>query len=427
MLSSRNKIILITGTALLIAALALLFWRQWKQPVSWREHYEKDSKDPYGTYVAYQVLQNSNAAGGTTVLRDSIAGLLPEDSAMNANYVFIGKEMYIDRDGIDALLEFVEAGNNAFFSVRNLPYYLMREIKPEVCGNTYYQQWEGFSYTNDSVVSLNLDHPALKLAEPVKYRFRYFKRFVKESWAFFDYYHFCEDENAMVPIGRMNGSFVNFARVPYGNGFFFLHCTPLAFSNYHLLRPEALQYADGVFSHLGTGPLYWDEYSRNPANNSMRMPPQTKGLSGRSPLQYILSQAPLAWAWYLLLFMGLAYLLLRSRRRQRIVPVLEPNTNTSLEFVSTIGRLYFLQNNHRQLVLQKMRLFQQFIRERYGLQTHDSEAAFMEKLAAKSEVKRELIGKIFLIHSNIQSSSLVTENTLAQFHGLVEEFYRTCK
>ncbi len=424
---NRNKLILLIALAAVIAGLALLFWRRYQRPVSWQEFYFKDSKEPYGAFLAFELLKASSKKHQATVLADSIAGVLPLDSALNANYVFIGKNMYIEQGGIDALLDFVDAGNNAFICARNLPYYLAKKIMPEACDNAYYYQWEGFGYTLDTVVRLNLEHPALRLPEGVEFRHRYYKRFVKEAWGFFEEHHFCDDEGSMTPLGRINGSFVHFARVPYGSGYFFLHSIPLAFTNYHLLRPEALRYADGVFSHLGNGPLYWDERSKYPSALSMAMPPPNRSLSSRSPLQYILSQPPLAWAWYLLLFMGLAYLLLRSRRRQRIVPVSEPNTNTSLEFVSTIGRLYFLQNNHRQLCLQKMRLFQQFLRERYGLQSADTDPAFVEKLTAKSEVSRALIDKIFLMQTNIQSSSWATENTLAQFHGLLEEFYRTCK
>ncbi len=424
---SRKKIILLIGSTLVVAGLALLFWRQWQRPVSWQEHYDKDSRDPYGTYVAFQLLKGSYPGDQTKVLTDSIAGVLPSKKNQDATYVFIGEKMHIPQDGIDTLLQFVAAGNNVFISVRNLPYYLAREIFADGCENEGFYQWEGFSFHQDTVVRLNLKHPALRLAKPVPYRLRYYKRYVKESWAFFPPQYFCETQFAMIPLGHMNGSMVNFVRIPYGDGYFYLHSTPLAFTNYHLLRPEALRYADGVFSHFGKGPLYWDERSKFPVSNAMEMPPPMKGLSSKSPLQYILSQAPLAWAWYLLLFMGLAYLLLRSRRRQRIVPVLEPNTNTSLEFVSTIGRLHFLQNNHRQLCLQKMRLFQQFLRERYGLYTLDADEAFLAKLAAKSEVSRNIIDKIFLLHTNIQSSSWATENTLAQFHGLIEEFYRTCK
>lgn len=422
----RNRTILLLVLAVLVAGLAFLFWRQSKRSYSWREHYHRESKDPYGTSVAYQLLRSSNPSKKTYVLNDSLSGLLPADEALNANYVFVGRTMFIDQENLDALLEFVAAGNNAFLSARNLPYYLMGAINPEVCGSSYYHSWEGFSYTQDTAAGLNLVHPALQLPMPVKFHRRYYKNVAQEAWAFFHYYHFCEHEESMIPLGLMNNDMVNFARVPYEDGFFYLHSTPIAFSNYHLLRPEALAYADAVFSHLGDGPLYWDEYSKNPMNNAMKMP-QSKSLTGNSPLQYILSQAPLAWAWYLLLLMGLAYLLIGSRRRQRIVPILEPNTNTSLEFVSTIGRLYFLQNDHRRLTLQKMRLFQQFLRERYGLQSPEADAAFLEKLAAKSEVNRELIDKIFLIHTNILSSNLVTEKTMVQFHGLIEEFYRTCK
>jgi len=225
----------------------------------------------------------------------------------------------------------------------------------------------------------------------------------------------------------MNDTLINFMRAPYGEGTFYLHTTPIVFSNYHLLDSTNLAYANGAFSYLPPGKIYWDEYSKTleavgrQRNNSQRQ------LSAESPLQYILSQPALTWAWYLLLAMGLLFLLFRTKRRQRVIPVLQPNTNTSLEFVSTIGRLYFLQNSHRKLALQKMKLFQNFVRERYQIRGHELDAEFIEKLIAKSEVSPKLIDKILLIHRNITNSKLVTENTLIDFHNLMDEFYRTCK
>lgn len=418
---------IVTITAF-IAGLALLFWKQWKRPVSWREHYAAQSKDPYGAYVAFQTLKGSIDKKDFKTLSDSLPGKLPADSALNARYIFIGKTMYLSEGSLDALIKFVAAGNNAFISANHLPYALLEEIYPADCSADHYYDWEGFSYTEDTLVRLNLEHPQLKLKEDVPYRRRYYQRYVSADWGFFENHHFtCQAEGAMTSLGYFNGGLVNFVRLPYEDGYFYLHSTPLAFTNFHLLRETALSYAERSFSHLGTGPVYWDEGSKNPRSNSLDTTPPSRSLSSNSPLQYILSQPSLAYAWYLLLLLGVLYLLVRSRRRQRIVPVLESNANTSLEFVSTIGRLYFLQNDHKQLCLQKMRLFQQFIRERYGLQSRESDEIFLAKLAAKSEVSRELIDKLFLIYNNIQSSNIVTEYTLAQLHGLIEEFHRICK
>lgn len=408
-------------------AVVLLLWKGMKRPYSWEESYRLDSKGPYGTHVAFEVLKGSAKPAKTVLMRDSLAGVLPSEAGPGANYVFIGGNMFIDEIGMEALLDFVAAGNNAFVAVQAVPYPLIKKIYPDDCNTTYYD-WDGYGFIDKKTVELSLIHPGLEPDKPVGYQYRYYKDFVSYPWGFIEDAHFCNAPEGFAKLGQINEKYVNFARVPYEDGFFYLHTTPLAFTNYHLLRPDALRYADRVFSHLGPGPVYWDEGRKYPADSFMSSPPPSlKGLSAKGPLTYILSQPPLAAAWYLVLLMGLLFLLVRSRRRQRIMPVLEPNANTSLEFVSTIGRLYFLQNNHRGLCLQKMRLLQQDIRDRYGLHSREMDDAFTAKLLAKSEVKKELLDKIFLIHKNIQSSNIVTDNTLAQFHGLIEEFYKTWK
>ena len=139
------------------------------------------------------------------------------------------------------------------------------------------------------------------------------------------------------------------------------------------------EYVERVLSHIDKGPILWDitlESSESPGRN--------RGFSN-SPLKYILSQPPLAWGWYILLGMAVLYLIFRAKRRQRVIPVLEKNENTSLEFINTIGRLYFIQNNHRQLALEKMKLFLGFIREHYHLPTREINDAFKKQLIVKAK------------------------------------------
>ncbi len=411
----------------MLLVLAAVLWKPWDRGISWQEHYLRSSKDPYGTYVLFETLKETKGGKkGFKVIADSLPGALPRGKAMQAIYVFVGDEMFISKRSIDTLLSFVAAGNSAFISARYIPHYLAESVMAKHCDGLFYN-WEGMSFHQDTVVWLQLEHPALALEKSVPCRLRYYKQHIKNSWSFFPEHSLCLDESDVISLGSMNGSLINFVRIPYGEGYFYLHSTPLIFTNYYMIQPEVLQYAEGVLSHLDDGPVYWDERSLTPSASSVSSQPRSKALSSKSPLQYILSQAPLAWAWYLLLAMGLLYLAIRSRRRQRIVPVLEPNANTSMEFIATIGRLYFLQNNHYQLCLQKLRLFLQFLRERYRLSAAEPSEEFLEELAAKSRVPRKLIDTIFLMQTNIQSSGKVTEGTLLQLHGLLEEFYRTCK
>lgn len=134
-----------------------------------------------------------------------------------------------------------------------------------------------------------------------------------------------------------------------------------------MLHESGLAYAEKVFAHLADAPIYWDVSSRTSEQIARRLnepsyQPRNRGLSAKGPMQYVLSQPSLAWAWYLTLIMSLLYLLFRAKREQKVIPVLAEKKNTSLAFVTTIGRLYFLQNQHKDLIMKKM----QFFFERYS-------------------------------------------------------------
>ena len=136
----------------------------------------------------------------------------------------------------------------------------------------------------------------------------------------------------------------------------------------------------------------------------------------------MLSQPPLAWAWYLNLVLGGLYLNFRAKRRQRIIPVLEKNENTSLTFIQNIGQLYYSQHNHRQIALQKIRLFLADVRERYHINITDLDASFGEKLHARTGVEVVSIEKLLLLRQNIESSEFTSENVLIDLHLLLEKF-----
>ena len=74
-----------------------------------------------------------------------------------------------------------------------------------------------------------------------------------------------------------------------------------------------------------------------------------------------------------------------------------------------------------------MKLFRAFLRERYFIQSRELDEGFMERLAHKSEISKETIGKIILLYKNIRNSSFVSENTLIDFHRLLDGFYKNCK
>lgn len=428
-MNRSRRIIFILGIVVVVVLLLVLLW-QVPNRHNWLETYKESSKEPYGSHVLFELLKSYFPGQPTTVIEEKLSEELPLDGDKKKNYVFVGEGLFMDSSDVDVLLDFVDLGNTAFISSRTIPYDLMFYLYYEECDNAY---WDDYYSVPDSSVALSLIHPNLRRDSSFVFDYVYRGKKREYRWQYIEDYYFCNQENGLVRLGYLNDSLVNFAQIKYGEGFFYLHTTPMAFTNINMLEEEALDYADRVFSHLEEGPIYWDKYSRISEatarrRNNSAPPPNERRLSNDTPLQYILSQPPLAWAWYTLLGATLLFLIFRAKRKQRIIPVLEQNANTSLEFVKTIGRLYFLQNNHRQLSLQKMRLFRAFVREKYQITLREeNDSSMIERLATKSEIPVEVIEKIMSMYRNIESSSFVSENTLIEFHQKMDAFYKNCK
>lgn len=431
----QNKIIAIAGGFVFLLLLFFVLTGDGcngKRSFSWRETYDETSKEPYGAYVFYELLKNEYAGDKFTAITDSLVVALPiedENSSVKSDYIFVGSAMFTDSASTQTLLSFVEKGNNAFISSKSIPYDLMSYIYDDACNEIY---WDDYASVRDSAAVFNVLHPNLRDEENI--RFKYYKQFspVKYNWNYIDPNVFCEEENSLVELGQMNDFYPNFARVLYGEGFFYLHTTPMAFSNFSLQEEQSLAYAEKVISHLDGEKVYYDTHNRISEGVSRRRNErenwmQNRTFSNESELSYILSQPSLRWAWYLTLALVLFYLVFRAKRQQRIIPVTEPNRNTSLEFVGTVGQLYFQQGNHQKLARQKFKLWQSFIRDKYRISAKELDEEFVKKLAAKSDVPPSDIQTILQQYNIIQGATGIQQHTLIDFHGVVENFYKKCK
>ena len=418
---------IIFGVAALILLIFFMIFSRGKDRFNWQETYLEASKEPYGTFVIYNLLQNYFSGQNIQDITKSIKQELPDSLDQTANYIFVGEGLYMDSMDVQQLLRFVESGNNAFISSKSIPHDLMFYVYYEEC-NGYY--WNDYVDTQSLAVTINLEHQLLTETQDFVYTYRGKNKSYR--WQYIDSTYFCEEDYSFIPLGKINDQLVNFVKMDYGEGAFYLHTTPIAFSNIQLLEEQGVDYVNKVFSHLADGAIYWDTYSRVPEAISRRRNQRSSlaeehSFSSKGPLSYILEQRSLAWAWYLLLAVGLLYLLFRAKRKQRIIPVYEGNKNTSLEFISTIGTLYFLQNDHKKLCEQKMRLFLSYVRERYNLPTKEIDDVFVNRLHAKSEVPQEHLQKIIQFFQNIKNSHFVSEQTMVDFHLAMDRFYKIRK
>lgn len=416
--------LIIFGVAFILILLLFLLFRSGGTRYDWTETY-LENENPYGTQVIHEILNNYYTDYSVTDIQTSVFEELPASNT-NGNYVFIGEGLYMDTSDVTQLLAFVEEGNQAFISSKTVPYDLMFYVYYTEC-NDYY--WDDYNFFRDTIGQFNLVHKNLKSENDLDFKYLQKGKTTAYNWHYIDSVHFCNEEYSFIQLGTLNGGYANFAKIKYGAGEFYFHTNPIAFTNLQLLDEIGLNYANKVFSHLKEGPIYWDTYSRvgeevSRRRNQMQNFETERSLNAEGPLSYVLSQAPLAWAWYLLIGSALLYLFFKAKRKQRIIPVYEGNKNTSLEFISTIGSLYFMQNDHKKLCIQKMKLFLAYIRNRYNIPTKEIDEAFVSRLSNKSEVSEEYILNILKYYNNIKSSTVVSDNTLQEFHDTLEYFYK---
>jgi hypothetical protein len=254
-------------------------------------------------------------------------------------------------------------------------------------------------------------------------------------------------KNPVRQIGFI-GNQINFLELKVGKGTLLWNCNPFLFTNFHLLRPEIQEYADGVLSHLALkrsqqkpkkdGDLLSSIFSEKEKNRAgmllideaSKLPYWSEdGDQKPSPLRYILSQETFRWAWYTLLAGVIAFLVLLARRRQRIIPLMPSRTNSTLHFIRAISELYLRKQNHYFMSEQKMKLFINHIKTRYGIQNQGLSKESIQVLSRRSGVDEELITSIFQTWNYIQDYSMqnTTASQLAHFHSITEQFYQQSK
>lgn len=437
MQKNRTPIVLAIVALVLIGAMFVLVYDSNKPKFDWEESswdkkgYDEENDQPYGTQIAHRLLEGYFEGKKLHDIQKDVAGELPPDSVGKGhNYVFVGEAMFLDSAGTQRLLDFVAAGNTALISSKTIPFDLMTFVYFDECEDA---PWNDYEMFEDTLALLSLRTPALP-DSATKMFFARQNAPKPYQWHYIEPYHFC-DSLPQHPLGYLNAEWVNFASFPHGEGRFLLHTTPLAFTNFSLLRPEARAYASGVFTHLSEGDIYWDAVSRIPeAVGRQRNGTGGRSLSSEHPLSYILKQPALAWTWYLVLAMAMLWLVFRAKRRRPPIPVLPKNENSSYEFISTIAHLHFREKNYAGLSAQGMRHFLAQLRERYGLVAPlDSESglprtddSFFQKLAELSEIPESEARRVFTLHANTVKYQ-PTEEMALELHLVMESFLKAAK
>lgn len=210
------------------------------------------------------------------------------------------------------------------------------------------------------------------------------------------------------PEGR-----VNFIRIKKGKGNLYLHTEPLFVTNYYLLKPGNEKYAADVFSYLPDRKTVWFMGEGKAAAKSA------------SPLRFILSQPALKYAWWLFLGGLLLFVVFTARRRQRVVPIVEPLKNNSVEFVKSIGNLYLQEGEILDMMAKKGQYFLYRVRTELLIDTQELDDVFAGKLQQKTgKDLREIQQAVKFIKRSQNPYTHVTREDLIRMNKVLDHILR---
>jgi hypothetical protein len=420
-LSNKSKVpfIVIICAALTVVLICFIYTSQQGYKHNWTETYRQNSEEPYGTSLFSELLRTHYGNSSFSVSRKPLHDALSAKKSDGIkNYVFVGGALYLSPEDADTLLAFVRKGNQAFLATHSIP----DELEDSLGLNDCHSSSKYTSYVSDTTCRLNLCHPSLASDKGWVFHYEFNGKKEEYDWDYFNFKSTCDSNVVYQKLGYSKADNVNFIRIPYGNGWFYLHSNPIVFTNFNLIHEPGIAYCERVFSHLPTGKTMLDESSKLPSAFSHHRENFSQG-----PLSYILSQSSFRWAWYTLLLLLAVFFLFRTVRRQRVIPIILPKENTSLEFIQTVGALYYQQRDHQKICAQKMRLFLLFIRDRYYLPTNISDAKLIDKISAKSKVPHAEVATIFSMHRSLQQTVIkVNTDDLFAFQKQLDFFYNTC-
>jgi hypothetical protein len=385
---------------LIVLLVAIIYFDVTKpKPINWNPTYEINDKIPLGLYVFDKEVESifrENKIEKINITPYEFFYYKYNEDTLIRNYnikgTFLSISEYsdIDDQSIAEICNFVSHGNSAFISSKIMPNSLLDSLKlkmnSEIKIKDTVLNW---------IANKNLGNMKFKFSANVN-----------------DNYFSKIDTLNTTVLGYQQGDStrINFIKVPWINGNFYLHTQPAAFTNYYLLKDKHSDYAQKVLSYIPEGTIFW--HLKN----------QTGAMISNSPLRFIFSNPALSWAWYIAIIGMIFFMIFNARRKQRVVPIIEPLRNSTIDFTKTIGNLYYQEGNHDDIINKKIIYFLEKIRNEYLIDTSNLNDDFIKKFQLKSGKNKSDIQKIvFLINNYLKSPHTSIEEDLVQINKAIEK------
>jgi hypothetical protein len=380
--------------AILIATIVFEVMKP--KPIDWRFTLEAKDKIPYGTYVLKKTIrdlfpkQKIYTNKKTTFQYKSHL----KYKSITRNYIYITNEFKIDKLETKTILNLVHDGNNIIIAAHHFGKLFSDTLNFLVDNTVLF----------DTSTTMNFYNRNLKRKKDYEYGKSASNIFFKEI-----------DTLKMQVLAYSKNKKPILVRQKIGAAYIYICTTPEIFTNYAMVTEKNYGLTYKILSYLPIEDLVWDEYYKPFRKNN------------KSLLSVIYKMQGIKVAYIIALITALIFVLFTAKRRQRIIPIIKPYENKTLEFVETIGRVYYNSKNHKDIAEKKHQYFLNFIKRLYNINLSENETINYDRISEKTAVEVDLIKKLLLTYDKINKLEKISAEQLNNFNNYIEDFYDKCK
>ncbi len=365
-------------------------------PVNWQVTFDENHKIPFGTYAVDQLLPEIFEGKEITHSNATIYDLYEEDIDFK-NLLIICNSFTPSEEDEEILFEMLEEGKHVFIAADWFSGKFFDSLKISVSHSI--TRSLSMSLTDTSMVYMSSGFSFPEMGP--------FKYMPNHSSLFF--YSF--DSTRADVLATNSHKDPCLIRYQMGEGSLILSTLPMAFTNYYFLKEDNHWFIANSLSMMPAENLHLTNYY------------QYGRLEPISKLRFILTNPSLTWAYYLVIAGLIIFMLFESKRRQRPIPVIKPPENSTLNFIDTIGNLYFNQGNNKNIASKKITYFLDFLRRRYYLKTDKLDSDFAMKLAQKTNRDPEEVKELVKLITQVEQIQTFDNASLVMLNNKIEEYY----
>ena len=389
-----NKKFIYLFSAIFIIVIAVHYFLP--KPINWSRTYLSKDKLPFGCFAIYNLIDKVYA-NNYTINKQTLYNL-NNSQTKKASLLIINDNINFNKVDIKSLFAFLKKGNTVFIAANQFNGALADTFHISTSYDFF-----GFFTSIDSLnkkegVSIKLNAKNLN-----KQSFLYSQVATSAYFQNFDSIRF----KVLAQFTKNKPCLIS---TTMGKGKLYLMSMPDVFGNYFIVNNPNRKFVYALLSLIKSNELIWDENYK------------TYNTTNSSFIKFILDSDPLYTAYILIIFTLILFMVFEGRRRQRIIPVITPLKNTTLEFVNVVSHVYYNSKNHQSIAAEKIKFFYETVRKRFNCNTNRITDEFLNEISLLSGIDIKLIRQLFVYCEKLKAAHEITENELIELNRQIHNF-----